>query len=128
MRERYASTARSVRGASQGANQEGAVRELDFASGGAYSCCGPSSSSCCGFGVGLDTAGGRTEKTGGSCSEAEKGKLPRLATDASLGCGNLVALATLSPGEVVLDLGSGGGIDVLLSARRLAPGSPTGWT
>jgi arsenite methyltransferase len=42
--------------------------------------------------------------------------------DASLGCGNPVALATLSPGEVVLDLGSGGGIDVLLSARRVAPG------
>jgi ubiquinone/menaquinone biosynthesis C-methylase UbiE len=41
---------------------------------------------------------------------------------ASLGCGNPVALAGLSPGEVVLDLGSGGGIDVLLSARRVAPG------
>jgi arsenite methyltransferase len=41
---------------------------------------------------------------------------------ASLGCGNPTALADLSPGEVVLDLGSGGGIDVLLSARRVAPG------
>jgi SAM-dependent methyltransferase len=41
---------------------------------------------------------------------------------ASLGCGNPTALASLSPGEVVLDLGSGGGIDVLLSARRVAPG------
>ncbi len=39
-----------------------------------------------------------------------------------MGCGNPVALATLSPGEVVLDLGSGGGIDVLLSARRVSPG------
>jgi arsenite methyltransferase len=48
--------------------------------------------------------------------------LPQLAADASLGCGNPVALATLSPGEVVLDLGSGGGINVLLSARRVAPG------
>jgi arsenite methyltransferase len=47
--------------------------------------------------------------------------LPQLAADASLGCGNPVALATLSPGEVVLDLGSGG-INVLLSARRVAPG------
>ena len=48
--------------------------------------------------------------------------MPQLAADASLGCGNPVALATLAPGEVVLDLGSGGGIDVLLSARRVAPG------
>src|ERR671921_113891 len=58
----------------------------------------------------------------GSYSEAERRELPQLAADASLGCGNPVALATLSPGEVVLDLGSGGGIDVLLSARRVAPG------
>ena len=48
--------------------------------------------------------------------------MPGGAVGASLGCGNPVALATLSPGEVVLDLGSGGGIDVLLSARRVAPG------
>ena len=41
---------------------------------------------------------------------------------ASLGCGNPVAVAQLHPGETVLDLGSGGGIDVLLSARRVAPG------
>jgi SAM-dependent methyltransferase len=60
--------------------------------------------------------------TGGAYSEAEKGELPLLAVGASLGCGNPVALAALSPGEVVLDLGSGGGIDVLLSARRVAPG------
>lgn len=58
----------------------------------------------------------------GSYSEAKRGELPQLAADASLGCGNLVALATLSPGEIVLDLGSDGGIDVLLSARRVAPG------
>src|SRR3712207_7947211 len=58
----------------------------------------------------------------GSYSEAERGELPQLAADASLGCGNPVALSALSPGEVVLDLGSGGGIDVLLSARRVAPG------
>jgi arsenite methyltransferase len=60
--------------------------------------------------------------TGGSYSGTEKGELPQAALDASLGCGNPVALATLSPGEVVLDLGSGGGIDVLLSARRVSPG------
>jgi arsenite methyltransferase len=58
----------------------------------------------------------------GSYSEDEKGELPRLAAEASLGCGNPTALADLSPGEVVLDLGSGGGIDVLLSARRVGPG------
>jgi arsenite methyltransferase len=48
--------------------------------------------------------------------------LPQAAGAASLGCGNPTALATLSPGEVVLDLGSGGGIDVLLSAKRVSPG------
>ena len=47
--------------------------------------------------------------------------LPEDAVRASLGCGNPTALAELAPGEVVLDLGSGGGIDVLLSARRVAP-------
>src|SRR5947209_1529498 len=47
--------------------------------------------------------------------------LPEDAVKASLGCGNPTALASLSPGEVVLDLGSGGGIDVLLSARRVGP-------
>ncbi len=47
--------------------------------------------------------------------------LPQDAVLASLGCGNPTALAELSPGEVVLDLGSGGGIDVLLSAKRVAP-------
>ena len=48
--------------------------------------------------------------------------LPEAAVRASLGCGNPVAVADLRPGEVVLDLGSGGGIDVLLSARRVGPG------
>jgi arsenite methyltransferase len=60
--------------------------------------------------------------TGGSYSPEELGELPETAAVASLGCGNPVALATLSPGEVVLDLGSGGGIDVLLSAQRVSPG------
>ncbi|HTZ48623.1 MAG TPA: arsenite methyltransferase [Verrucomicrobiae bacterium] len=54
--------------------------------------------------------------------EAEKGALPAEAVAASLGCGNPTALAQLRPGEIVLDLGSGGGIDVLLSAKRVAPG------
>ncbi len=48
-------------------------------------------------------------------------EIPEEALQASLGCGNPTALASLSPGEIVLDLGSGGGIDVLLSARRVGP-------
>ena len=52
----------------------------------------------------------------------ETAALPEAAVLASLGCGNPTALAELKPGDVVLDLGSGGGIDVLLSARRVAPG------
>jgi SAM-dependent methyltransferase len=53
--------------------------------------------------------------------DAEAGELPDTALSASLGCGNPTALADLRPGDVVLDLGSGGGIDVLLSARRVGP-------
>lgn len=52
---------------------------------------------------------------------AQEGEVPDAAVKASLGCGNPTALAELKPGEVVLDLGSGGGIDVLLSARRVGP-------
>src|SRR6516162_6152213 len=51
----------------------------------------------------------------------QTGVLPEEAVKASLGCGNPTALAQLEPGETVLDLGSGGGIDVLLSARRVGP-------
>jgi SAM-dependent methyltransferase len=54
-------------------------------------------------------------------ADAETGGLPEAAVLASLGCGNPTALAELSAGETVLDLGSGGGIDVLLSARRVGP-------
>jgi SAM-dependent methyltransferase len=57
----------------------------------------------------------------GLYAAAETSALPAEAMLASLGCGNPTALADLQPGEVVLDLGSGGGIDVLLSARRVAP-------
>ncbi len=53
--------------------------------------------------------------------DGEKGELPAKAVLASLGCGNPTALIELRPGETVLDLGSGGGIDVLLSARRVGP-------
>jgi SAM-dependent methyltransferase len=54
-------------------------------------------------------------------SADEKGLIPEKAVLASLGCGNPTALIDLKPGEIVLDLGSGGGIDVLLSARRVGP-------
>src|SRR5712664_525848 len=54
-------------------------------------------------------------------AEGETAELPAQAVAASLGCGNPTALAELTPGETVLDLGSGGGIDVLLSARRVGP-------
>src|SRR5712691_4231098 len=57
----------------------------------------------------------------GLYNDAELGELPVAAALASLGCGNPTALAALNPGERVLDLGSGGGIDVLLSARRVGP-------
>jgi L-amino acid N-acyltransferase YncA/2-polyprenyl-3-methyl-5-hydroxy-6-metoxy-1,4-benzoquinol methylase len=58
----------------------------------------------------------------GAAGYPDVGELPAGAVRASLGCGNPVAVADLRPGDAVLDLGSGGGIDVLLSARRVAPG------
>ncbi|HEY0444657.1 MAG TPA: methyltransferase domain-containing protein, partial [Candidatus Limnocylindrales bacterium] len=57
----------------------------------------------------------------GLYSPAERGEIPEAAVLASLGCGNPIAVAELREGERVLDLGSGGGIDVLLSARRVGP-------
>src|SRR5438094_1406307 len=59
--------------------------------------------------------------TGNLYEDAQKVDLPETAVLASLGCGNPTALAQLNPGEIVLDLGSGGGIDVLLSAKRVGP-------
>jgi arsenite methyltransferase len=59
--------------------------------------------------------------TGNLYQDGEVADVPSEALRASLGCGNPTALAELSPGEVVLDLGSGGGLDVLLSARRVGP-------
>ena len=73
---------------------------------------------CCGGGASLSGCDPITRNLYG---EAEKGSLPAEAVAASLGCGNPTALAELQPGEVVLDLGSGGGIDVLLSAKRVGP-------
>ena len=76
-------------------------------------------SSCCGAGAALD--GGCDPITSNLYDAAQTGVLPQEAVLASLGCGNPTALAELKIGETVLDLGSGGGIDVLLSARRVGP-------
>lgn len=77
-------------------------------------------SSCCGSGADITAhLNGSSIVTKNLYDEAEKSLLPETAVLASLGCGNPTALAELKPGEVVLDLGSGGGIDVLLSAKRV---------
>ena len=73
---------------------------------------------CCGGGAALS---GCDPITKDLYSDAEKSSLPATAVTASLGCGNPTALAQLKPGEIVLDLGSGGGIDVILSAKRVGP-------
>jgi ubiquinone/menaquinone biosynthesis C-methylase UbiE len=99
VRERYAEAARGVSERGEEA-----------------SCC---DSSCCGA---SGPEAQRVVLTDKAYSSNELGGLPEDAVSASLGCGNPTALATLSPGEVVLDLGSGGGIDVLLSSRRVSPG------
>ncbi|HEX2220755.1 MAG TPA: arsenite methyltransferase [Gemmatimonadales bacterium] len=81
------------------------------------SCCGPVSSCC-----GAAAFNGTTDPiTSDLYLNGETDELPSAAVLASLGCGNPTALAELHEGEVVLDLGSGGGIDVLLSARRVGP-------
>jgi SAM-dependent methyltransferase len=76
-------------------------------------------SSCCGAGPALD--GGCDPITSNLYDALQTTELPQEAVKASLGCGNPTALANLNPGETVLDLGSGGGIDVLLSAKRVGP-------
>ncbi len=82
---------------------------LRVAAGGS-SCCGASASTeCC------------DPITSNLYDALQAGQIPEEALLASLGCGNPTALAKLNPGEVVLDLGSGGGIDVLLSAKRVGP-------
>jgi len=87
-----------------------AARRVISGAGSASCCNSPSSCSA------ADTI------TAGLYDTQQKGELPDSAVLASLGCGNPTALAELKPGETVLDLGSGGGIDVLLSARRVSPG------
>ena len=89
------------------------------------SCCGPGraagarqSAGCCGP---TQATGERTTAAARFYSSAELADLPDTVTEASLGCGNPIAIAELKPGEVVLDLGSGGGIDCFLAARQVGP-------
>jgi SAM-dependent methyltransferase len=84
---------------------------LRVQSGSASSCCGaaPAGELCC------------DPITSNLYDPAQAQQIPEAAMKASLGCGNPTALAQLNPGEIVLDLGSGGGIDVLLSAQRVGP-------
>ena len=93
VRERYGEAARQVTSGKAG-------------------CCGPAPSAS---GLSCDPI------TSDLYGISETASLPEKAILASLGCGNPTALAELRPGETVLDLGSGGGIDVLLSARRVGP-------
>jgi SAM-dependent methyltransferase len=86
---------------------------LKVVAGGGASCCGPSS--CGPADAAVDPI------TSNLYSDTETATLPAAAVAASLGCGNPTALAELRAGETVLDLGSGGGIDVLLSAGRVGP-------
>jgi arsenite methyltransferase len=104
VRSRYAAAARMV---------------LEPEAGVTASCCGsPATDSCCGARSAAEAVGGFSE---GLYREGETDGLPEEAVLASLGCGNPIAVADLHEGERVLDLGSGGGIDVLLSARRAGP-------
>ena len=91
---------------------------LRAAAGDQGSCCGPASGSsgCCGA-----TTESWDPITADLYDAGQTKGIPAEALLASLGCGNPTALAQLNPGETVLDLGSGGGIDVLLSARRVGP-------
>src|SRR5271168_1147214 len=79
-------------------------------SSGGSSCCGSAPGSGCGDPI-----------TSNLYDALQAQQIPEEALLASLGCGNPTALAKLNPGETVLDLGSGGGIDVILSARRVGP-------
>ena len=82
------------------------------AAAGGSSCCGaaPASAGACADPI-----------TSNLYDDSQAGQIPEEALRASLGCGNPTALTKLNPGEIVLDLGSGGGIDVLLSAKRVGP-------
>jgi SAM-dependent methyltransferase len=108
VRARYAAAATAVARGSRDA-----LNVIDAG----QSCCSPSeNASCCGGSGTVDDAFGSS-----LYSADEQGELPAEAVAASLGCGNPMMVADLHVGETVLDLGSGGGIDVLLSARRVGP-------
>jgi arsenite methyltransferase len=92
-----------------------AARRVITGSGLPADCC--SKTSCCDG----SAAASCDPITSNLYDETQAGQIPEEALKASLGCGNPAALAQLHPGETVLDLGSGGGIDVLLSARRVGP-------
>ncbi len=86
----------------------------------ASGCCGPTSSSassCCGGDLAQETV----VKLSGLYQAEDVGELPGEVTNLSLGCGDPVTLASLQPGQTVLDLGSGGGIDCFLAAKRVGP-------
>jgi arsenite methyltransferase len=113
-------TATDLREAVRARYAEAARAVLEPRPGVAASCCGSSAAdSCCATGsAALDSA----DCFGGQLyGDGETDGLPAEAVLASLGCGNPLAVADLHEGEKVLDLGSGGGIDVLLSARRVGP-------
>jgi SAM-dependent methyltransferase len=110
VRERYARAARAVSTATPAA--EATAPAAEAAPGG---CCGP------GCGGGPNGADPITRDLYQGEFAAEAVATSATAVQASLGCGNPVLLAELAPGESVLDLGSGGGLDVLLSARRVGP-------
>jgi arsenite methyltransferase len=96
VRRRYAESARAV------------AEETVGCGCGSGSCCAPDAADSASFGEALYDA-------------EQRGELPEAAVLASLGCGNPIAVAELREGETVLDLGSGGGIDVILSAKRVGP-------
>jgi arsenite methyltransferase len=104
--------------AGQGDEIREAVRSRYAAA--AESVTGQDGASCCGTGAVLSDEQAQVFGAG-LYDEGERSDLPDTATMASLGCGNPTAVAELGAGETVLDLGSGGGIDVLLSAKRVGP-------
>ena len=91
----------------------------EAAASGARSSCGGGDASCCGPSSLTETQQDFKDFGAGLYTGQERDELPDAAQLASLGCGNPTAVADLHEGETVLDLGSGGGIDVLLSARRV---------
>ena len=109
VRQRYAAAATRV--TQEHTWAESALPVLDTSS-----CCSTDSACSCD-----STADNKSVITSDLYAVDEVADLPSAAVLASLGCGNPTALAELKPGETVLDLGSGGGIDVLLSARRVGP-------